>query len=211
MDDRRRSTPGSTREPRRADGDNAREHVRAAPRPRAGDDRAGRTSDGRAAGMAHRFPSRLAAGPLRRAPRLHEVHGAHEPGVYRRAVLDRVAELVAETARRVRIGAAGVGWPMCPSAAYTDVRVSDGTRPVCAGAHGRTDLRRLQPEMHASVVRRAAARRREPDPLPLPRGTLRPRDRPSDRGPAASSAVAGASRDCAAASIFAAGVEERTV
>ena len=44
---------------------------------------------GRAAALAQGFSDRLAAGPLRRAPRLHEVHGADQPRVHRRPGLDR--------------------------------------------------------------------------------------------------------------------------
>ena len=44
---------------------------------------------GGAAGLAAGLPDRLAPGPLRRAPRLHEVPGADERGVRRRPVLDR--------------------------------------------------------------------------------------------------------------------------
>ena len=56
------------------------------------------------------FPDRLAAGPVRRAARLHEVPGAHERRDDRGPVLDRGAELVASGAagqpeiRRIAVG-----------------------------------------------------------------------------------------------------------
>src|SRR5436190_8117463 len=52
-----------------------------------------------AAGLAPRFPDRLSTGPLRGAPGLHEVHGAHQRCIHCRAVLDRRGELVAAPAR----------------------------------------------------------------------------------------------------------------
>ena len=60
-----------------------------------------------------RLPDRLAAGPVRRAPRLHEVPGAHQPGVRRRPALDRGAEPA---------GAAGAGSRRCARIASLDRR-----------------------------------------------------------------------------------------
>ena len=48
------------------------------------------------------FPDRLAAGSVRRAPRLHEVHGADERRVHGRPAVDRRSELVAQAERRSR-------------------------------------------------------------------------------------------------------------
>ena len=108
---------------------------RAAARRRADHDRARRAADGRAAGLAERFPDRLAAGPLRRAARLHEVHGADQPRVRRRPVLDR---------RRRTGGGGGAAQPGCvrvasldevPVRRGDDVRLSRRARRLRAGAH----------------------------------------------------------------------------
>ena len=158
---------------------------------RADHDRARRPADGRAAGLAAGLPDRLAAGPLRRAPRLHEVPGADQPGVRRRAVLDRRAELA---------GGGGAASPRCarvasldelPVGGVADVRLSRRHDDLRAGAH----RRRTRSSPTARSARTCPApcvpRVDEGDPaLPVPRGLLRPATGPPDRRPAAPAAAA---------------------
>ena len=94
----------------------------------------------RAAGMAARLPDRLAAGSLRRAPRLHEVHGADEPGVRRRAVLDRRAELAAAPPRAAGDGEDREPRRRFPSAVRSRFTIPRQPIAACWFARRRTSL-----------------------------------------------------------------------
>ncbi len=131
--------------------------------------------------VAPGLPDRLAAGPLRRAPRLREVPGADERRVRRRAALDRGAELVAAppcraAARRIAALAdvpVGGNWcsPIRPRTTALLIRIDE------------TVARRVQPEVHAPVVRGRAEARGRRAALPVPRGYLRSANRPTIAGP----------------------------
>ena len=75
--------------PRRADRHGSGKPLRAIVRPGADHHRPGLRAGRFAARLAAGLPDRLAAGSVRRAPRLHEVHGAHERRVHRRPAVDR--------------------------------------------------------------------------------------------------------------------------
>ena len=107
----------------------------------------------RAAGVAAGFPDRLAAGSVRRAPRLREVPGPDQRGVHGRPVLDRRPELAAQRARacrRSRRIAAGRGRRRRDRWCST-IR---GEHDTCVLVRlSERELVRLQPEVHAPVVR----------------------------------------------------------
>ena len=77
--------------------------------------------------VAQRFSNRLAAGQLRRAPGIHEVHGAHELCADGRAGLDCRTELVAETCRRAGDPACG-HTRRCADRRRADLRVPGRAR-----------------------------------------------------------------------------------
>ena len=80
-----------------------------------------------------------------------------------------------------------------PVGGVKTVRVSDGRRSLHPGAHGRRFLRGLQPEMHASFVRRLLRAGAEPAGVPMPSGLLLDCRR---RGAARAAAAPAAARRC---------------
>ena len=121
---------------------------------------------------------RLAGGPVRRAPRLRQVSRAHQWCVRGRSGLGRGAEPAAQAppatvAKADRVALGG-------RARIRDgVRLSRRSRSVSPDPDTRGRARRLQPEVHAPVLRRRAPARGGRAALPLSRGLLRARCRPS--------------------------------
>ena len=131
------------------------------------------------------FPDRLAAGPLRRPPRLHEVPGAHQRRVHRGQFVDRRPELVPRSAAASRRCSGSHRWTTWPSAAAVGFTYPGEHDPCLLVRLTDERVRRLQPEVHAPLLRRDSPAGRGQLLLSLPRGTLRPADGRAHRGPAA--------------------------
>ena len=212
-DPRARSIRGRLAGPRGTDRHGAGERLRAAARARA-DHASRRTARPPTQQPAWRqdFPDRLAAGPLRRAPRLHEVHGADQRW--------RSPSASSGSPRRTG-GASARGQPRDPAHRVARRRRRSAARSIFTypGEHdacvlvrlGDGGVRRLQPEVHAPVLRGDPAPERGRASLPVPRratstcATGRPIAGPPRRPlPRIVLEVRGGD-------IYATGVEERTV
>ena len=140
---------------------------------RADHDPAGLPARRGAAGVAPGLPHRLAAGPVRRAPGLHEVPGADERRVHRRAVLDRGAELAAASGRPAPRSGASPRSTRCRSAARWSSTTRASTTPACSCGFGDAELVAYSQKcthLSCAVIPRPDARRHS---LPVPRGLLR--------------------------------------
>src|SRR5581483_1151384 len=118
-------------------------------------------------------------GPLRRAPRLHEIPRAHQLRLRGGAGLHRRAQLVAAPGRPAAHQARRVD-RRDPARRGAGVLVPDAAGSLRARPVGGRPVRGVQPALHAPLVRRAAAAGRAPHPVPLPRGLFRSRLGPAD-------------------------------
>ena len=143
----------------------------------------------RAAGLAARFPHRLAAGPLRRPARLHQVPGADQPGVRRSAVWIGVQNWLRGAAGRPPIAGRSPASMSSRSAARCRSTTPANTIPACCCGPTR---QRSWPTARNARTCAAPWCRASTAASSTARATtaLRPGDRPAARRAAAPAAAA---------------------
>ena len=104
------------------------------------------------------LPHRLAAGPLRCAARLHRVPGADESGVRSSGSSGSASKPGSPTVAAQAAVRAIAPLAEVPVGGVRAFHYPEARRSVPAAAARRTDVRGLQPEVHASLLRRRAAR-----------------------------------------------------